>query len=891
MRASMPDPGAKAGRDPRVDPSDSPTDFGVEYTPTVSADFPEQLKQRYECLGELGRGGMGVVYRVRDRETSELIALKVLRPEIAANAEMNERFRTELRLARQITHKNVCRIYDLNRFGDVACISMELVKGESLRAVLERFTTLSTKAATRVVTQVCEAMLEAHRLGIVHRDLKPENVMIDAEGSVKVMDFGIAISAGSHDGEVSGTPAYMSPEQIEGKPTDPRSDVYAIGLLLYECLTGWLPFEGATARERAKNTLTQLPRSPRELEPTIPEHIEHAVLRCLQRDPEQRYGDARKLAEALRSQDAAVHEEVVVPERVLRWTAGDWVLLVLGALSLAVFALLWPMAVPALNYPLESDALTARRSAQEIFKGLKLNPVSFRVTPNYDADSYREEVAYFLVPKRENRVAIFHAVRAIELPIGWHVEYTTSRWGEMVDASDGSMELDRRGSLKRYELAMNGGDRFIPTYHAPSIEERRKIAADVVLQSCGTKVDGVPRVEYSGGEFGASYSATWQPIHPPGSPPTARVKLWAERPIGLECPSAFPPLMEFETMPPVPKAIFNLTPGAVVFLILMGVAWFVVGQMQSSSLLAKRAPAALLLGLCSGWLIPAASANRNLPYVVQLVAGTVIAALVWEVVLVAFENRARRVRPETLATWTEALNGRVLSRGVGLGVLRGVLLGTIVAGVQALVAITGFLSTMNLEHRGIGFVMFGFLGIPDPSSAALALNSRIPVLYVVASAVLNAMVISFAGFGYGLGSNAKWLTDVAQAKSKTMKALHASTLWFGIALVPALLAAGLRLSFGQSISFGMGSVFVPWLLCCMVSVGFFRYDLLTAALAVATTTVLTLNSNLIALSPERSNPPAVALFVLWGALTLASVAAVFREPVKKLLDYEKSELR
>ena len=208
---------------------------------TQTTPWPSELAARYEFLEEAGRGGMGVVYKARDRETGELVAIKVLRPEVAADRLAADRFINEVRLSRRITHKNVCRVYEFTRAGSVAYLSMEYVEGESLRSILSRVGAVNTRKGVQIARQICAALGEAHAQGIIHRDLKPENVMLDRSGNVKVMDFGIARlldSAATSTGGVMGTPAYMAPEQAESRPLDPRTDIYAVGLILYELLTG-----------------------------------------------------------------------------------------------------------------------------------------------------------------------------------------------------------------------------------------------------------------------------------------------------------------------------------------------------------------------------------------------------------------------------------------------------------------------------------------------------------------------------------------------------------------------------------------------------------------------------------------------------------------------------
>ena len=163
-------------------------------TPHLSSTALAALSQRYDILDEAGHGSMGSVYKARDRETGEIVALKLLKPEIASDQAMMDRFKNELLFARKITHKNVCRVHEFNRIGGVAYTSMEFVEGENLRSVMNRFGGLPVRKATDLVLQICSGLREAHAQGIVHRDLKPENIMIDAQGNVKIMDFGIARS-------------------------------------------------------------------------------------------------------------------------------------------------------------------------------------------------------------------------------------------------------------------------------------------------------------------------------------------------------------------------------------------------------------------------------------------------------------------------------------------------------------------------------------------------------------------------------------------------------------------------------------------------------------------------------------------------------------------------
>src|SRR3989454_1470185 len=266
------------------------TDLASECAP-VSA--------RYEILDRVGAGGMGVVFKARDRETGELVALKVLKPEIADAAAPLEGLKNELRLARKITHKNVCRIHDFNRGDGTTFISMEFVEGESLRRVLNRFNALSARQGIKFAQQICDGLREAHAQGIMHRDIKPENLMIDSAGNVKLMDFGLAHLVAERSTGTVGTPAYMAPEQAQGAQVDQRADIYALGLVLFEIFTGSAPFTADTPIEVALKQIREAPPNPRDIEQAIPEHIERAILRCLEKDPTKRFQSVDELQTAL----------------------------------------------------------------------------------------------------------------------------------------------------------------------------------------------------------------------------------------------------------------------------------------------------------------------------------------------------------------------------------------------------------------------------------------------------------------------------------------------------------------------------------------------------------------------------------------------------------------
>ena len=278
------------------------------YTETLRAPREElttgsTFAGKYRIIEELGKGGMGRVYKALDTEVNEKVALKLIKPEVALDKETIERFRNELKLARKIRHKNVCQMFDLNTREGTYYITMEYISGQDLKGLIRQSGRLAVETAVSIARQVCDGLEEAHELGIVHRDLKPGNIMVDRDGHARIMDFGIARSLKAKGitgaGVMIGTPEYMSPEQVEGKEVDERSDIYSLGVILYEMVAGHVPFEGDTPFTIGVKHKSEVPRPPKELNAQIPEDLNRVILRCLEKDKSNRYQSAGELRSEL----------------------------------------------------------------------------------------------------------------------------------------------------------------------------------------------------------------------------------------------------------------------------------------------------------------------------------------------------------------------------------------------------------------------------------------------------------------------------------------------------------------------------------------------------------------------------------------------------------------
>ena len=318
----------------------------LEVSQSASINTGTDFGPRYHVESLLGSGGMGKVYKARDRELDRIVAIKVLRPDLMTDPQALQRFKHELLLASSISHPNILRIHDLGEYNGVKFISMAYVDGGDLTQALRKEGRLPLERVLNIMRQLAAALSAAHGVNVVHRDLKPQNILLGSGDHVYVTDFGIAKTLESdrtsvtRTGAVLGTPLYMSPEQVEGKPLDHRSDLYTYGLIFYELLTGVLPFSGDTTFQLMYQRVHQLPKRPELVIPDLPPYLSRICLKCLEKEPANRYQSASEILVDLEFKHAPTHTRTlqitlpVISKKISLVSASAVVLLLAGLLAI-----------------------------------------------------------------------------------------------------------------------------------------------------------------------------------------------------------------------------------------------------------------------------------------------------------------------------------------------------------------------------------------------------------------------------------------------------------------------------------------------------------------------------------------------------------------------------
>ena len=341
------------------------------------------LIERYRIVALLGRGGMGEVYRAEDLKLGNVVALKFLPASLQNDTAALAGFHAEVRNARQVSHPNVCRVYDIGEVNGQHFLTMEYIDGEDLASLLRRIGRLPPDKALETAHQICAGLAAAHDCGLLHRDLKPANIMLDGRGRVRITDFGLALSHDDATGrsETAGTPAYMAPEQIGKGEASVRSDIYSLGLVFYELFTGHLPYQANTPIEWRRAHLESSPKTPSSVVKDIDPAVESAILRCLQKDPAKRPSSVRQVAAAFPGGDplaaALAAGETPSPEMVaasgetegLR-PAVAWAVLAGVIVSVTAAILLSAQTMLYRRVPLEKPPEALAERAREILQSV-----------------------------------------------------------------------------------------------------------------------------------------------------------------------------------------------------------------------------------------------------------------------------------------------------------------------------------------------------------------------------------------------------------------------------------------------------------------------------------------------------------------------------------------
>ncbi len=661
---------------------------------------------RYRLVALLGRGGMGEVYRADDLTLDHPVALKFLPEGVASDANRLAQFHQELRIARQVSHKNVCRLYDLGDADGRRFLTMEYVDGEDLASLLRRIGRIPQDKAIEIARQLSAGLSAAHERGVLHRDLKPANVMIDGDGNVRLTDFGLAIAAGDAAAVRAGTPQYMAPEQLSGHPASVRSDLYALGLILFELFTGRRAIDAKTLPDlmqwHESGTLTTPSSVVRDLDPAI----ERLILRCLEKDPQRRPGSALAVAAALPGGDALAaalaagetpSPDMLVAAAEREATPVPTALAIAAAvvLGLAVFVAIAPSAGLAAFDPLEKPPAVLADRAEQIFASLgyagqDVDHASGFAFPG-DYPRWIEQTKQTADRWEEVRLARPPAV------VFW---YRTSPRDLVADRAAGGVQaddppeaisgmrsviLDTRGRLNEFHAVPPQVDTVVPAPAATVWKPLFDAAALDIRMFTSVPPEWTPR------SF-ADERAAWEGPYAERSGIRIRVEAAAYRgrPVSFLIVG---PWTRPSRMTPVPKTRqqnFLMALGlAVYFTVLVAAALIArrnVRVNRADRRTAQRLAACLVVEIAIRWAVlnhHTSSANvEAAQFFSALGYGLYLAATLW-VLYLAIEPYARRLWPDGLFGWTRLFAGHVRDPRVGRDILIGCLFAVVMSLLEA----------------------------------------------------------------------------------------------------------------------------------------------------------------------------------------------------------------
>lgn len=802
------------------------------------------MSSRYDVLNEVGSGGMGIVYQARDRETGTVVALKVLHPEIAGRGDLIERFKTELVLARKITHKNVCRVYDLNRFDNVIAISMEYIEGESLRSLLNRVDGLSIHHGLRVLQQVIAGLAEAHAQGVVHRDLKPENIFIARDGTVKVMDFGIARSVDSGatlTGTITGTPAYMSPEQAEGKTADARSDIYALGLVMYEMFCGRRAFTGETPIAVAMKQIQEMPPQPREFEPYLPSFLERAILKCIEKKPAKRFQSVNELETALidRQESGTVVAESEVaeppmPVHLAHWQRSDWLFLPLAVVGVLLFFSFFQRTSLATRNQVSFDRSVLRRIAQEYAQRLGA-PIGQQSEINVGGSLGR----YSYVAESAGAPAALELTNNPVPYLVWEVKWENGT--EVV--------VDNRGALQTFYPDL----RSAASVEKLSIQEAQNLGEKAIREffnrdASTVRLDAAGDRSYLGRTI---QSFTWSdPADYHGLHRTYSAGFFGKQIAYLVVGFDVPPGYESSDI------MWQILPVLALDLVLifLGITQRHLVNLRARWRIFTVAGATVAAAWFMGQTVPIPlEVGAPTRIFISVLLGISI-ALVMYFLLVPFERAVRRMGPAKLSTVVRLFDRRAISEPCGLGILRGALIGLALLGVDA------FLVWLGTSRLGMRLDMFSQLYL----QARVFLNSSWTSFPVLLMSVFH---------GVGIAVYLSLLTAmVARVVSRPWLALFLAAAAAAVIFPGPIFMMGAVQPYPSKVLL----LFFDFLILAWT---FTRFDVLTLFMAGSTFAFFWENYSLLVMFRPTGALEEWVCFALWALVVAAAAVVAFQSSI------------
>jgi len=649
------------------------------------------LADRYRILSLLGRGGMGEVYRANDLKLSQPVAIKFLPEETAANERMLARFHAEVRIARQVSHPNVCRVYDIGEYQGSTYITMEYVDGEDLASLLRRIGRLPGDKAIEIARKLCAGLAAAHDKGVLHRDLKPANIMIDGRGQVLISDFGLAGLAGQVEGgEIrNGTPAYMAPEQLAGKEVSVRSDIYALGLVLYEMFTGKRAFEDGAQRTTPAGVSTLV----KDIDPAV----ERVILRCLEEDPRARPHSALAVAAALPGGDplaaALAAGETPSPEMVAAAGETDGISIRTAVLCLAAIVagliltvVLGSRVDVSQRIPLEKSPEVLAQKARELIEGF-----GYTGRPTDSALGLGSDVDYQRYAEQRKKPDEFRAQLAKSQPPLIDFWYRQSpRYLETFNANGrvaendppplisgmAQLELDTLGRLIYFAGAPPQVEETPASSSAPDVKPLFAAAGLDPARFTSTGPKWTPLAT-------SDARAAWTGFYPdaPGVPLRVEAAWWRGKPVYFQMiglwtrPERVQPFQETTGRTIESWVILSLI--CTVFAVAALLAWrnFRLGRGDTRG--ASRLAVFMLCLSLLAWLFAAKHVPTLWEYLTitwAISAALFVAALYW-VLYMALEPYVRRRWPQSLISWSRLLAGGFRDPLVGGQVLIGMAVG------------------------------------------------------------------------------------------------------------------------------------------------------------------------------------------------------------------------